>query len=209
MGDGLYDALVERHPAAKTMLNREAQIAFETSKGFEAAMDQALQVGSLVITPFLREIARFLISFEQCECRTNGYRRFIAGTRKCIRRTILSTLNYDVLLEWAAYRQSVDFAIDQPPLANRLQILKPHGSAGLLPYLDRNNRITNGVMRGLEGGYVGDMPMRFTFERSRLEEWMGDSSNSSLAPVMSVYAKGKYTPYNQPWVTSHRTLWAK
>lgn len=205
LGPDLFPALLSAHPEIRSILNDRAWQAFSGGRPFEEGMELAWEVGSKTIAPFLRTMAKYLSNFEPCNCADNGYRRMLAGLRHKLPRLCFSSLNYDLLFDRIVNGVGLDAIYDGPPGRNMAAILKPHGAANLLPDLGFNE-MHNVSMVGGEVYFEG-LQINVADSARAIAAWCDDGRNEVLAPVMSVYAAGKRTPYNGGWTLNQRRMW--
>lgn len=207
LGLGLFSSLVDAHPELRDVLDERALEAF-TNRQFEEGMALALDNGSLSVVPILHATAKYLSRFELCGCRENGYRRMLVGLGAQLHRTRFATLNYDLLLDRAVLGLGLRLRLGGQPDPRTASILKPHGAVNLLPKF--NGQLDNCSFKG-SSTYVetGNVECPPPLEAQEIVDWCNDGRNSCMAPVMSVYAAGKQTPFNSRLVEEQRQIWGE
>lgn len=207
LGLGLFSSLLAAQPEVRDVLDERALEAF-TNKPFEEGMALALNSGSLSVSPLLRATAKYLSRFDLCGCRENGYRRMLLGLGAQLHRTRFATLNYDLLLDRAVLGLGLNLRLGGQPDRGTVSILKPHGAVNLLPVM--NGRIEGcSFIRCSTYVETGNVVCPPPLEAKEITDWCDDARNSCMAPVMSVYAAGKQTPFNSSLVEEQRQIWAE
>jgi hypothetical protein len=185
--DGLFRRMQQRGGIAATI---EPPLAQTFENNFEAGMDEfaALRGGELV--PFLREIGNYLRCFRPG---TANHYRDIAKLAAIRPDIVLSTLNYDLLLERAVLEGGnhvLSFGEQTHPL--EVRVLKPHGSVHFIP--DVPPRTFRNLRVNAPNVFVSEfrLPIRAEFSEANLESYY--RTEESLAPAMALCAPNKRFP---------------
>lgn len=168
-------------------------------------MAKLLDGDSAIYLPFQCAIARFLAQFDPCA--TSAYSALIEAIEPHIRHTEFASLNYDVMLERAAQAREwgVDYGLGQR-IARTVKVIKPHGSANFLP--KRMGSFHNVSVVGTGSVFDGDIPCDTPLGFLEIAEWISSLNDGDIyTPVMSAYAKGKWTPVGARLVTEQRVRW--
>ncbi|RZA33178.1 MAG: hypothetical protein EOP92_22250 [Lysobacteraceae bacterium] len=202
----MFSALLEAYPQIRVDLDEKAFRAFNDATKFEEGMQLALEYGSQSVAPLLRTMAKYLGRFEPCGCPENGYRQLLKGIRRNLAHINFATLNYDLLFDRVALGEGLNLNFGGPRSRAGVSVLKPHGAADLLVDLE-TSELENVNFVGFSN-YVQAATRRAN-SPEEIVSWCDDPRNGSVAPVMSVYALGKRTPYNGDTVIHQRDLWSR
>lgn len=205
LGLNLFPAMLEAYPEIRLDLDEKAFTAFSDARPFEEGMQLAFEHGSQSIAPLLRTLAKYLGRFEPCSCQLNGYRQLLSGLRSKLAHISFATLNYDLLFDRIALGEGLSLSFGGPRSRTGVSILKPHGAADLLIDVGAA-QFHNVAFTGL-GNYI-QAATRRAGSSDEIVSWCDDPGNASKAPVMSIYAVGKQTPYNGDTVLAQRNLWS-
>jgi len=150
-------------------------------ENFEVGMAEFRATRDHELTPFLLEMGHFFSSFEPGP--HNYYRKLLEVILKSNLKIVLSTLNYDLLIEHAILHvgRAYCYAQNSGPA---LSLLKIHGSCNFVPDVP-------GVFRNLQFSgcqTIIDAPAK---PLSIAETRQFYSTEQAFPPVMSLYAKGK------------------
>ena len=153
-------------------------------------------------TTLLRETCAYLGEFKLGS--RNHYRTLVQGLHDLPDQIVLSTLNYELLLEQAIIEAGMRVAYSGPPAPPRaIVLLKPHGSCNFLPYLPGFS-FHNVTFAGGPGATAVDGQVRIV-GADEARRFCRDED--SLAPVIAVYARGKQVPFCPSFVGRIQEAW--
>src|SRR5688572_8523817 len=184
LGKDLFKALHEFGGIARTVGPDLARLFAEN---FELGMSEFFRTRNPESTRFLREMAMYFARF------TPGprdlYRRLIEIGRG--KEIVLSTTNYDLLIEAAASDAGYLTSHRRPPLPpERLSLLKIHGSIHFLPDLLGSTFIDCrfDTTHAMPGAAAFGASIRLA--SSNREVWDFCTSQNSISPAIAMYASG-------------------
>jgi hypothetical protein len=178
---------------------------------FENGMVEALKEPDFDGVSFVREMASYFVQFKPGP--NNLYRRLLAAIRSARRSVVLSTTNYDLLIEHAARDENFFIAhtIHDVP-ADNIALLKLHGSCHFLPDLESTNSRIRGIRfsgLGLQptGARISllNAPVRAATTSDEILRWC--DTEDALCPAMTFYAPGKVAPVCPEFIASQQTQW--
>ena len=196
LGMGLFDALVARGGLASE-LPAELQDIFRSN--FEVGMAHLYKHYPSDVMRFQRELAGFVAQFQPGP--KNAYVRMIEKLN--IRRCLLCTLNYDLLIELAAVRLGHSTVYTSHREAGALRLLKPHGSCNFWP--DMGGNIFAGMTFGTGAGPYIKGPIDAI---SRDETLHRCATDDSFAPAIAMYMPGKEVKISPDFVMEQQRMWA-
>ncbi len=153
------------------------------------------------VVPVLNQIALYFAEFRPGAA--NLYAELGKRIRERVARTVLASLNVEMLLEMSLYGIGVPYHYEGTLPAQGAMVLKPHGSANFLPTL--------------AGASVSDQSLRQATKRSGLACCnaiqivydpvlvKGFISTTGLPPMVAAYLPNKPIPYCEAVI---RDLWA-
>jgi len=202
LGKDLFRALQRAGTIAKAV---ETDLAELFERDFEAGMAEFRTRHPARIVHFLREMAAHFANFEPLE--TNHYRHLVRVIAHFSEPTVLSTLNYELLLELAVVREGHLVTYGGLPTSPRnLSVLKLHGSCNLWPDFGLGGfRNINFVVP--PGASIVNAPIRVV--NSTLEVLRLCQAEDSIAPVMGLYAEGKDVLFGRNFVREQQTVWSE
>lgn len=169
--------------------------------GFEEGVDAMWESHSQHLLPLLRETAVYLAQFRPDE--GNQYRKLIRYMVDSRRRAVFATINYDMLLELAAFAegQGVVYEVTSVPHGS-IPVIKIHGSINFLPVAD-----IQGIAFGLHGpgNWAVECPMRPVSTPEEVINWC--NGGTSLAPVIALYTKRKPFMVSRIPMEEHQREW--
>ena len=176
-------------------------ISNQFQEHFELGMEEIWEHHSTVVPVLMRDMALFFLEFKTYNFTINLYHTFIERiTNNSDSNYIFSSLNYELLLEFAANSNGKQISyFSENSTDNNLAVWKLHGSANFLP---RNIQATGGVQftRGVnfEGGikYANpDEAMRFC------------NSDTALYPSMCLFMNSKPTQISYDFIRNQQSRW--
>jgi hypothetical protein len=171
---------------------------------FERGMAEFIRRRRSDAPAFIRQIAEYFVQFEPG--RANLYFDVVQTLLGSERRFTIATLNYDLLFERAVTIAGHRLAYHTPPVPRgNLPFLKLHGSCNFLP--DPGGLIISDVSFDLPGAedvnFEGNVIVAQPEQVRRFCR-----TETSLAPVMSLYAIGKQVLYCPAFVKQQQQAWA-
>ena len=129
LGAGLF---AELKPLLRCAPSIEAGLEAMFKTDFEEAMDFLWRSNGALVQSFQQDLARYFLRFHPSH--GNYYKTLLALLYAKKRRALLSTLNYDLLIERSLQQLGLraTHGFDKTP-AYRVLVLKLHGSCNLIP----------------------------------------------------------------------------
>lgn len=185
---------------AATMDEGSAQV-FRSD--FEAGMEMFYRERPIEVPAFHREIAVYFAQFAPLA--GNLYGRLLAALGGTRHRAIFASLNYDMLLEGAAYERGLLIAYRGFPVEPKnIPVLKIHGSCNFLPDLSGFAEFRGNVLiHNRNGDYGG--PVRFARSPAEIVDFC--QTQDSVAPAISMYAAGKRVLHCPDIVNEQQQAW--
>jgi hypothetical protein len=183
VGAQLFSALRRFFPGSWGSLPAELSLAFE--QNFEVGMQVVYNDHGAAIPQLMRDMAIYFIQFRPYE-KFSLYSRLIEDLlllRK-LDRTILSTLNYECILEFALAGMGVEIQYFSDRTSSTCPVWKLHGSSNFFSAdLHFSQDVSYGTGVVIEGGVRAFLD---------IGEVIGHClAGTGLAPVMSLYMEGK------------------
>lgn len=178
LGNDLFGALTELGGVASRIPD-DIKKVFD--QGFELGMALFNQRIDVQLQAFHRELSSYLADFVPSP---NSY--YVELLRHLVgRNVIFSSLNYDMMLEEAAFLlgMRVSYGIERMP--NAIRVIKPHGSINFWPDFPPDT-IKNCFFSNV--GSALDAPVKPV---DRLSAKYRCDVDTSISPAISMYAKGK------------------
>lgn len=196
LGNGLFDALASRNTQAATLPEHLKDLFREN---FEAGMAAFYEYSNGTVMRFQRELAHYMAEFVPGPA--NAYIQLIKSLPSA--RCILSTLNYDLLIELSAAHLGYDTAYTVEHNPTCIRLLKLHGSCNFWPHMPgmtlRNVVISNcGV--DIQSQI---MPL------SREETLRKCLTEDSVAPSIAMYVEGKPVKVSPDYVERQKSMWSQ
>lgn len=169
---------------------------------FEHGMEEFYRVRQTDTAAFIREMADYFVRFKAGP--RNFYQRLVTIVRHVGVDAILSTINYDVLVEQGISDAGlqITYSITREP--STVTVLKPHGSCNFLP--ETHGNVWHDVRFG--GKFIEGM-----LEADVRVAWSADEvlrfcrEQDSLAPAMAMYARGKQVLFCPGFVSQQLKMW--
>jgi hypothetical protein len=158
------------------------------------------------IATFLREMSCYFAKFRPGA--NNFYRQIMQTLKKNKRRATFVTTNYELLIELSAFKEGFKVVYGEfPTIPNDyIKVFKVHGSCNFLP--DVGDVKFSGVT--FTGGTGNDYSCISGFKTqfaNPFEVIKFCKEENSLAPAISVYAKGKQVFFNPQFVNFQQASW--
>jgi len=185
LGNKLFSELQKVGGIAASIQGELAEL-FE--KNFELGMREFHRQQAADSTQFLREMSSYFVQFSPGP--ENYYVQLIKGISKGGRSIVLATTNYDLLIDYAICLAGWKIAYCKRPVERgNLPLLKIHGSINFLPDLGPGVVFRDVSFSVGETGSNLSTPVRIAQSRKEIEQFC--LHESSLAPAVAMYAKGK------------------
>jgi hypothetical protein len=172
-------------------------IAAVFKRDFEEGMMFFSQEMPSEVQEFHRELSRYLSMFTPTS--DSRFVRLLECLRK--RNVIISSLNYDLMLEEAAKLVGLTVKYDIFRQHGSVRLIKPHGSANFWPDLPVEN--FRNFRTGYAGGILVSAPVK---PLDRADSIARSVADDSFAPAMSMYAKGKHVSICPDFVSFQQTM---
>jgi hypothetical protein len=187
----------------KTWGSLPEQYASQFERGFEIGMDS---IGSGEIDWFprlMRSLSAYFLCFWPETTGLDAYSRFVRALcqRKTATRTILSTLNYECVLEYATNIAGLCFANFNPePMEGNASVWKLHGSCNFVP--GPGIQVAGAKY---DGSNVFSGGLRF-LSPAGASEWL--RSKNVLYSAMCMIAPGKPVQFAPEFFNAVQESWA-
>lgn len=201
LGSGLFAELARVHPGTWGRLPSELSDKF-VELGFEVGMGLLFKKYSPAVAQLMQQLAVYFIQFRPLRGRSMYCQllRYL-GRSKCLERVVLSTLNYDCILEFSMLRQGLPFSYFEV-IKDTTPVLKLHGSAN---WTSKDIKASAGIQYSsgvvFEGGIEASLDIGTAVAKNLV--------NQGLAPVMSLYMEGKPLQVSPQSLDELQQLWAE
>jgi hypothetical protein len=164
-------------------------------------MEEFFEKRNVEVTAFLREMAEYFVQFSPGP--DNLYRKLIDALRGY--KAVFSTTNYDLLIELCVKQAGRLVSYAGFPLPeNNIPVLKIHGSCNFLP--DVLGRFKNVGFKIRAGGAILSAPIR-PASPQEVEKFC--RTEDSIAPAISMYARGKAVLFCPEFIKHQQQEWEK
>jgi hypothetical protein len=187
LGVGLYSALGDLYPSSWGSLPVDIKSAF-AGGNFESGMALLYERHGSAIPQLMRELAIYFIQFRPF-AKSTLYCRLIQHLKEsaAIERVAFSTLNYECVLEFSLIEHGLAINYFHDTIDDRVPVWKLHGSCNFFALgLQAGTGVTYGTGVTWNEGLQAHLDSNRVIEHCLVE--------TVLAPVMSLYMKGK--PFN-------------
>ena len=179
-----------------------SDIASAFAMDFERGMEMFWEQRNTDVTAFLRDMARFFAKYEPQA--GNAYLELVRmiGSKRNI---VLSTTNYDLLIEHAICKNGkfVAYGGRQCP-ENNIPVLKIHGSCNFLPNL--GGASLRGVKFNLgKNAAAIEAGIRIASSPNEIIEFC--NTQDSVAPALAIYSPDKPVIFCKNFVLEQQQLW--
>ena len=172
------------------------QLRERFDRNFEEGMESLYAFQENIVRALHREIASLLINY--MPSRTNLYVKLLKQIRPD--ETIISSLNYDMLIEVSAElaRRMIGYGLSQS--ADVIRFLKLHGSINWVLDPSKVALVDCHIYAGVNIDHeVIDL------DRSALETFL--ATETTLMPAMALYKEGKTTPIGRSHIQRQQSMW--
>jgi len=199
LGCQLFNKLQNAGGIART-IRRELADLFR--KDFEEGMDAFFNGHNEDVAEFQRHMAKYFAQFEPGP--DNLYKRLISVLQQSKDEYVLSTTNYDLLIEIAV--NQAGFAISYsgfPVNENNIPVIKIHGSCNFLPDT-APGQIRGAKFKVPRTGTILEAQVKAA-TRQEIVKFCG--SEDSIAPAMAMYAGSKWVPFCRKFIEQQQKYW--
>ena len=203
LGDQLFGELARCYPGSWGALPPDIHLKFREKGGFELGMAMLWERHSPAVPTLMQEMALYFLQFRPREPGSTLYCSLAKAIKESgtTNQVLLSTLNYECLLEGSIARQSMQVNYgDFPGSDGSVTVWKLHGSCNFLPegiQATRGVSFTRGVLFETAVRAVGDLNEAVAF-------CLGDNA---LPPVMCLFMEGKPTQVAPGTVAAIQEAW--
>ena len=196
LGKDLYAELARYYPPSWGSLPKEIKDSF--GDGFEQGMRVLWDKYSPNIALLMRHMTLYLAQFRPDDSQQDLYSRLLQQLKT--RRILLSTLNYECILEIAASTigSKIDYGGGEVA-SDAVQIMKLHGSCN---FLSGDIQATRGVT--FTRGVVFDGGLRSVNPNEAIQYCL---SNTALYPAMALYMNAKPIQIGQSVIHGLQLRW--
>ena len=201
LGAQLYSCLRSSYPSSWGAL--PAHIKSQISTDFELGMQLIYDELGFAIPSLMREMAVYLIQFRPYK-RSTLYDRLITELAKCdlLKRVLLSTLNYDCVLEFCLAEGSHPISYFDDAASDEIPVWKLHGSSNMFSHgVQAGQDVSYGTGVTWEGGIEAFLDPGVVIQKCLVE--------TGLSPVMCLYMKGKVLHVSPSAIQSLQKSWAE
>ncbi len=184
LGSDLYSALKRIYPITWGSFDSNLQSKFNTN--FENGMAELIETNSHAIPPLMQQMAIFFSRFGLTNNNDNLYKNLFRNlkSKNLLKNTIISTLNYECLCEFAASLEGITVEYFGKAENDNAKIWKIHGSCNFK--LQGGADVTRSVSFGHRASFGGNIEFVNPVDVSTIYR-----SNTALYPSMCLYAKDK------------------
>lgn len=201
LGSGLYSELARLYPGSWGALPANVVLAFKDH--FEDGMGEVHSQFGATIPQLMREMA---VYFAQFRAVNNSclYARLLADLAETgtLERTCFSSLNYDCVLDFAVIAAGLQLNYFETADDLRVPLWKLHGSCNMFA---KDVQATAGVYYGTGVTFEGGV--QAFLDSNRIIEYC--LAETALAPVMSLYMRGKPLNVSPTAIASILKLWTQ
>lgn len=204
LGNDLFDVLSRLFPTSWGKIPKDLSLVFRDN--FEHGMEQIIQSNYSAVNLLMQKMAIFFADFNLSDNGNNLYIEFFETLKEksLLKNTVISTLNYECLLELAANRVglSVSYFREPDQDENAASIWKIHGSC--------NFQLT-GIQVG-RGVIINSPNVLFDGNIKRLSPNQVRnvySDENALSPCMCLYAKNKPVTIAPSIIAEKQSIWSE
>lgn len=199
LGSQLYSALTTIYPDTWGALPTEIKDKF-VSVGFEVGMGDLYERYSHVVAELMNQLAVYLIQFRPATG-SSLYCKLIKFLHQhdLLVRTVVSTLNYDCILEFSVLAQGIGITYFDAGIGMELPVWKLHGSCNMFSKNVKASGIlySKGVV--FEGGLEAYLDIGTVVEKAIVAQ--------ALAPAMCLYMRGKPVQISPSVISKVQQMW--
>ncbi len=203
LGGELFRELRTTFPGSWGAMPTDLDAVF--AEDFEAGMLRLSESHSHAIPPLMKDMTLYFASFTTDGSGQDVYSELLAAIpREGRSRVLLSTLNYECLLELAASRQGLQVEYGEAPVrASGVRIWKLHGSCNFIP--DPNEIQVSGQGVSYSGMGVEFNARLLTVDPAQAAQWV--RGNTGLYAAMCLFMVGKPIQIGKPQVSALQAAW--
>ena len=200
LGNALHAELARCFPGSWGALPREVHDLFSSS--FERGMERLWEQYSAVVAELMQHMAIYFVQFRPRTLGSTLYCRLIGdlAERGALDRTVLSTLNYECLLEQSIWYRQLTVNYGDVQTLEAVTVWKLHGGCNLLPQgigAGRGITFTRGIEFGTAIRPASDLNEVFEF-------CLGDNA---LPPAMCLFMPGKPVQVSAGSISAIQQAW--
>lgn len=203
LGSGLFAELQAAGGVASRVGN-ELSSVFEAD--FEAGMDRFWDDHQIYTTEFLRDMASYFAKFKPLG--GNLYAQLARELKTSGKRFVLSTTNYDLLIERAVELAGLEAKYNMERSQTSIPVLKLHGSCNFLPNL-RPQQIS-GIsfhVGDTKNASILETGVHPTFDTETILDFC--KREDSVAPGLAMYSPAKQVLFCKGFVQGQQWLWQR
>jgi hypothetical protein len=211
-GSDLFEELRREYPVEWNSLPPDVEAKFVESGDFEQGMYELLfSEDQDRFTACMQCTSRYFAAFKPDCSGTNLYTSLISqlGERHLLERTLLSTLNYECILEHACHQVGVgvNYSLDLHRIGLTANVWKLHGSCNFRPPtpLRMNYFAGNRIIGGNLSQFAATNAPPEAINPAEVEEFL--RGHSWLFTVMCMYAPGKDCPFTPDTIKAYQQRW--
>lgn len=198
-GGGLFRALQKAGGVAASINQQLSELFI---KDFESGMAEFFTTRNIDVTAFLREMGAYFTQFKPGP--SNLYRIVIDLLAKTKRKAVLSTTNYELLVELAINQAGYNVNYSGFSASrNTMPVLKIHGSCNFFP--SEHIKISNINFLVSEGFAILNTGIRIAKNLQEVSDFY--RLENSVAPAISMYARGKSVLYGPSFIAEQQKAW--
>lgn len=201
LGSGLHSELARLYPGSWGSLPNDVVLAFNDH--FEEGMGLVHSRFGGAIPQLMREMAIYFAQFRAVNnnCR---YAKLVADLAKTglLKRTCFSSLNYDCILDFVLIAAGFQLNYFDAADDQRVPLWKLHGSCNMFI---KDIQATPGVYYGTDVTFEGGI-QAFLDSNRIIEHCLAETA---LAPVMSLYMRGKPLNISPTAIAAILTVWTQ
>jgi len=155
------------------------------------------------ISFFMKDIAIFFSKFKITDFKQNLYYKLFRELKKrdALKETVVSTINYDCLIEFALEKLNVNYSYVATNIDNTIIVLKIHGSCNYI--LDPKVISVRSDVK-YRPGITFNPPLRFISPEG-IEKYC--NSDTALYPAMAIYMSSKPIQMGSVAITKMQKDW--
>ncbi len=201
LGLDLYPILERIYPSTWGDLPSDVKEVFR--QDFEKGMQIIYDTWGMAIPVLMRELAIYFIQFRPFN-KSTLYCKLISflDEKRVLSRALLSTLNYECVLEFSLLEQGHQIAYFNNVAENTIPVWKLHGSCNMFSHnVQASPDVYYGTGVSFEGGLQGELDSNKVIEHCLIE--------TGLSPAMCLYMRGKPLQVSPSVIADIQRAWAE
>lgn len=202
LGAALFNALQEKGGVA-AQVSQELADMFKSD--FEKGMDRFWSEHNPAVTPLLLDMARYFAPFEPLP--GNAYLELVKVLKKGMKKAVMVTTNYDLLIERAIcmsglYVSYCGFPVEK----HNIPVLKIHGSCNFLPDIPHNQfQGCSFDLSSAPNASIIEANVRVANSTNEILDFC--NREDSVAPALAVYSPTKNVLFCKGFVQEQQKAW--